>query len=325
MPAEEVVTSGAPSSGRHFLMLNTPDHAAQAAIAMLHAALHRGLRTIIYAQSRKMTELIALWASHRAGEFKDRISAYRAGFLPEERRDIEARLSGGDLLAVVTTSALELGIDIGGLDLCILVGYPGTMMATWQRAGRVGRSGRESAVVLIAHEDALDQYMMNHPDEFFRMEPENAVINPYNPVIMNRHIVCAAADLPLDEGEPFLADPAVSRGVEILERSGGLLRSEDGDLLFSPGKYPHRDVSLRGMGDTLDIVDRESGDIIGSVDRFGHFTKRIPAPFTSIWGVITLSGPLTLKRIRPTRHVSVCTISRGPGRLKRRKSLKCGI
>lgn len=271
-----VKESSAPSSGKHFLMLNTPEGAAQTAIALLHAALSRDFRTIVYCQSRKMTELIALWAAQRAGAFKDRISAYRAGFLPEERRDIEAGLSDGSLLAVITTSALEMGIDIGSLDLCILVGYPGTVMATWQRAGRVGRSGRDSAVVLIGHEDALDQYMMNHPDEFFTMAPETAVINPENPVIMKRHLVCAAADLPLSDGEPFVSDPAVTRAVSDLERNGGLLRSEDGDLLFSPGKYPQRTVSLRGTGEAMDIVDRISGDIIGSVDRYRAFHEAYP-------------------------------------------------
>jgi DEAD/DEAH box helicase domain-containing protein len=271
-----VKESSAPSTGKHFLMLNTPDGAAQTAIALLHAALSRNFRTIVYCQSRKMTELIALWASQRAGAFKDKISAYRAGFLPEERRDIEARLSDGSLLAVVTTSALEMGIDIGSLDLCILVGYPGTIMATWQRAGRVGRSGRESAVVLIGHEDALDQYMMNHPDEFFNMDPETAVINPENPVIMKRHLICAAADLPLSGGEPFLAEPSVQRAIGELEHAGGLLRGEDGDLLFSPGKYPHRKVSLRGTGEAMDIVDRASGEIIGSVDRYRAFHEAYP-------------------------------------------------
>jgi DEAD/DEAH box helicase domain-containing protein len=112
-----------------------------------------------------------------------RISAYRAGFLPEERREIEAKLNSGELLAVISTSALELGIDIGDLDLCILVGYPGTIVATLQRGGRVGRSGQESGTVMIAGEDALDQYFMRHPDELFKREPEAAVVNPNNPGI----------------------------------------------------------------------------------------------------------------------------------------------
>jgi DEAD/DEAH box helicase domain-containing protein len=276
LPVEKITESTAARNSKHFLMLNTPDGAAQAAIALLHAALHRNLRTIIYSQSRKMTELIALWASRRAGKFKDRISAYRAGFLPEERRDIEAKLTDGSLLAVVTTSALELGIDIGSLDLCILVGYPGTMMATWQRAGRVGRSGRESAVIFIAHEDALDQYMMKHPEEFFSMEPECAVVNPMNPVIMKRHIVCAAADLPIDASEPWVKQEGLMEAIADLESYGGLLRSEDGDLLFSPGKYPQRKVALRGTGENMDIVDRDTGEIIGSLDRFRAFHEAYP-------------------------------------------------
>ena len=276
LSVDAVTESTAAQSAKHFLMLNTPDGAAQSAIALLHAALSRDLRTIIYSQSRKMTELIALWAARRAGRYKDRISAYRAGFLPEERRDIEARLSGGDLLAVVTTSALELGIDIGSLDLCILVGYPGTMMATWQRAGRVGRAGRDSAVIFIAHEDALDQYMMNHPDEFFAMAPERAVVNPLNPVIMGRHLVCAAADLPIDAKEPWLKQPGLAEAVADLENSGHLLRSEDGDLLFSSARYPHRKVALRGTGENMDIVSRDTGDIIGSLDRFRAFHEAYP-------------------------------------------------
>ncbi len=124
----------------------------------MKSALSRGLRTIVYTQSRKLTELIAIWAGSNAGEYADRISAYRAGFLPQERRDIEAKLTSGELLAVISTSALELGIDIGDLDLCVLVGYPGTIVATLQRGGRVGRSGQESGMVMIAGEDALDQY-----------------------------------------------------------------------------------------------------------------------------------------------------------------------
>lgn len=276
LPVTAVKTSGAPSTGKHFLMLNTPEGAAQAAIALLHAALSRNFRTIIYTQSRKMTELIAMWASQRAGEYSRKISAYRAGFLPEERREIEAKLSDGELLAVITTSALEMGIDIGNLDLCILVGYPGTIMATWQRAGRVGRSGRESAVVLIGHEDALDQYMMNHPDEFFKMEPETAVINPENPVIMKRHLVCAAAELPFTQDEPFIMEKPVSDAVKSLENFGGLLRGEDGELLFAPGKYPHRQVDLRGGGDNVDIVDENTGELIGSMDKSRAFHEAYP-------------------------------------------------
>ncbi len=180
-PATAVTRSGAPRGSRHLVFVNPDAGPAQAAILLLKAALHRGLRTIVYTQSRKLTELITLWAAGQSGGWAERISAYRAGFLPEERREIEARLSNGDLLAVISTSALELGIDIGDLDLCILVGYPGSVVSTWQRGGRVGRSGQDSALILIAGEDALDQFFMRNPGDFLNRPPESAVVNPHNP------------------------------------------------------------------------------------------------------------------------------------------------
>ncbi len=290
-----VNSNGAPSSGKHFLMLNPPDGASQSAISLLHAALARGLRTIVYTQSRKMTELIALWAAQKSG-FGDKVSAYRAGFLPEERRDIEAKMSNGELLAVVSTSALELGINIGALDLCILVGYPGTIMATWQRAGRVGRKGRESSVILIGHEDALDQYVMNNPDEFFNMEPETAVINPFNPVIMKRHLECAAADLPISHDEDFIKNKHVEKSVFELENSGKILRSEDGELLFSSMKYPQRKIALRGTGKSMEIVNNNSGEIIGSVDRQRAFHEAYPGAVYIHRGVHYLIDALDLEK-----------------------------
>jgi len=161
-----VQESGAPETRKHFIMLNTTINAARTSILLLHSALHRGLRTIVYTRSRVMTELISLWMQERTSEYDTKISSYRSGFLPEERRDIEQKLSSGELLAVISTSALEMGIDIGALDLCILVGYPGSVMATWQRAGRVGRRDKPSAVIFIGRDDPLDQYFMNHPNEF---------------------------------------------------------------------------------------------------------------------------------------------------------------
>ncbi|MFW5722129.1 MAG: DEAD/DEAH box helicase, partial [Desulfohalobiaceae bacterium] len=256
--AEVVTESTAPVGHRHFLFINPFDGAARGAIQLLQAALPRGLRTIVYTQSRKMTELIAVWAAESCPDFAGRISAYRAGFLPEERREIEARLAGGELLAVVSTSALELGIDIGNLDLCLLVGYPGSIMATWQRSGRVGRSSQESAVVLLGHEDALDQYFMANPGRFFDLAPESAVLNPSNPVVMDRHLACAAADLPVDGNEPWLQQPGVMASVKRLEARGELLVSADGSRIFSSRKAPQRRVNLRGAGSPLRILDGES-------------------------------------------------------------------
>jgi DEAD/DEAH box helicase domain-containing protein len=276
LSVEPVTASGAPQGGRHVVFLNPADGAAQAAIQLLQAALARNLRTIVYCQSRKLTELVALWAAERSGPYKERISAYRAGFLPEERRDIEARMATGELLAVISTSALELGIDIGGLDLCILVGYPGTVMATLQRGGRVGRSTRDSAVVLVAGEDALDQYFMRHPEDFFARPPESAIVNPHNPVILDRHLVCAAAELSLRLSEPYLAEAPVRRRLDHLLDAGRLFLTADGKEAAPGRKRPHRDLDLRGAGKSLHIEDRNTGAEIGTIDLFRAFRETHP-------------------------------------------------
>ncbi len=271
-----VLENGAPLGRKHFVFINPVQGPAQTAILLLQAALHRGLRTIVYTQSRKLTELISIWAQSRSGAFKGKISAYRAGLLPEERREIEARLAGGDLLAVISTSALELGIDIGDLDLCILVGYPGSVVATWQRSGRVGRNGQDSALVLIAGEDALDQYFMRHPEKFIKKDPESAVVNPYNPEILSKHIQCAAAELPLKSGESFLSNKSVKNIISELENKGKLLKSADGKEIFSSRKAPHKDVNLRGTGSRFQIVDRKTGESRGEIDGFRAFKETHP-------------------------------------------------
>ncbi|MEW6673322.1 MAG: DEAD/DEAH box helicase [Thermodesulfobacteriota bacterium] len=276
LPIRTVTESGAPQGKRHVVFIDPYEGPAQTAILLLKAALHRGLRTIVYTQSRKLTELIAIWAQNRAGAFADRISAYRAGFLPEERRVIEAKLSSGELLAVISTSALELGIDIGDLDLCILVGYPGTVIATWQRGGRVGRSGQESALVMIAGEDALDQYFIRNPRDFFERQPEAAVVNPYNPEILMKHLACAAAELPLGEDEPLMMEKAVKKAVLQLEADGGLLRSADGKAFYSSRKAPHRTIDLRGAGPQFRIENSDTGEGTGEIDGFRAFKETHP-------------------------------------------------
>ncbi|SMC69230.1 DEAD/DEAH box helicase domain-containing protein [Desulfocicer vacuolatum DSM 3385] len=268
---ELINESGAPCGEKEILLMGGMAGAAQTAIQLMHAAIHRNLRTIVYTQSRKITELIAMWASQRAGALASRISAYRAGFLPGERRDIEDKLASGELLAVVSTSALELGIDIGNLDLCILVGYPGTIMSTWQRAGRVGRDGGESAMIFVAHEDALDHYFMNNPKDLFDMPPEKAVINPLNPVIMARHLECAAADLALVAGEDILQESGVAPVLDRLERDATLLKSAEGSTWFSARKSPHRRVSLRGTGTTVPIFLSGTRTLLGHVDKLRAF------------------------------------------------------
>jgi DEAD/DEAH box helicase domain-containing protein len=301
LAVEQITQSGAPRGKRHIVFINPETGPAQTAILLLKAALPRGLRTIVYTQSRKLTELIALWAANQAGEFAHRISAYRAGFLPGERREIEARLASGDLLAVISTSALELGIDIGDLDLCVLVGYPGTVISTWQRGGRVGRSGQESALILIAGEDALDQFFMRNPDDFINREPEAAVVNPSNTKILTQHLECAAAELPLKIGEPIFSADKMSAAIHRLEMDGRLLRSADGNELYARRKLPHRDVDIRSAGNRYQIIDRSTGQNRGEIDEFRAFHETHPGAVYLHRGVTYLVDSLDLN----TRTITV--------------------
>lgn len=261
-----ITRSGASQAERNMVFLNPMDSAAQAGCLLLEAAVKRGLRTIVYTGSRRMTELISMWTKPRLGPLANKLSSYRAGFLPEERREIESQLQDGSLLGVISTSALELGIDIGDLDICILVGYPGSIMATWQRGGRVGRANRTSAIVLIAGEDALDQYFMRNPAEFFNKKPEAAVINPENPKVISQQLLCAAAEIPVSREEiSFFKGPVLTM-LSHLQSKGQLLKTAAEGLLIASRKYPHRDVFLRGGGSQIAIVDGLSGEIIGEID-----------------------------------------------------------
>ncbi|MDK9707735.1 MAG: DEAD/DEAH box helicase [Desulforhopalus sp.] len=265
-PVEVVTESGAPRAERNMLFLNPWDSPAYTASQLLEAAIKRGLRTIVYTQSRKMTELINLWTTPRLGNLSGKLSAYRAGFLPEERREIEKMLFSGALLGVISTSALELGIDIGNLDLCILLGYPGSIMATLQRGGRVGRGSRKSATILIAQEDALDQHFMRQPDDFFSRSPEAAVLNPTNVSVMEQHLHCCSAELPISATEALLQNQVINNSIVRLTESGALLQTAQGDRWISSRKYPHRQVNLRGGGTQMAIIDGENGEIIGEID-----------------------------------------------------------
>jgi len=180
---------------------------------LLISCVKNNLQTLCFTGSRKMVELITVWAREDArrssAQLADSISAYRAGFLPEERRAIEREAKGGTMKGIVSTNALELGIDLGSLDAVIIAGYPGTMMSTRQQAGRAGRSGAESLAILVAQSNPLDQYFMNHPEEFFLRSHEHAIIDTENPYIFSGHLLCAAAELPLNEksDETFFSLP----------------------------------------------------------------------------------------------------------------------
>ncbi|MDP6178404.1 MAG: DEAD/DEAH box helicase, partial [Desulfatiglandales bacterium] len=274
---EVVNTSGSPKSGQHFLFLN-PDASPNFSAARLFIhCLQSGFRTIAFTQSRKITELIHVWVSQLSPGLRGKISSYRAGFMPEERRDIEKKLASGDLLGVVSTSALEMGIDIGYLDICLLVGYPGTIINTWQRGGRVGRSGRESLVILIAKPDALDQYFMKYPDDLFDRSYEAAILDPHNPYVVRAHLPCAA-----DENQITLADEQfwaknLSQHLEELEIKGDLTRTVEGEpTWFAARRNPHRLVNIRSVGKSYTVFEKETGQAIGTVDGIRAFHECHP-------------------------------------------------
>ena len=250
--------SGAPRAEREVLLFRPDASPYTLAARLFRLAVGLGLRTIAFTKARVITELIHTWICEADPGIAARISSYRAGFLPGERREIERRLFDGDLLGVISTSALEMGIDVGGLDVCLLVGYPGSQIATWQRGGRVGRTG-SAAIALIAQPDALDQYLVSHPEVFFRRHFEHAVTDPHNAEVAAAHLPCAAAEVPLRGDEAWMQEPESRRNLAALEERGLLLRSDSGREWFAARRRPHRDVSLRQIGASYAIVRADGG------------------------------------------------------------------
>ncbi len=275
MPFKAVMESGAPRSGKHFIFLNPLESPYTEATWLFIKCLKAGLKTIVFTKARKITELIYRWTVDREPGLEEKISPYRAGFLPRERREIEERLFSGELLGVVSTSALELGVDIGGLDACILVGYPGSVSSAWQRAGRVGRHGQESAIFMLGIQDALDQYFMRHPDAFFEKSHEAAVIDPENKNILKKHFPCAASELYLRENDAVYDVKRLRPVIDESVAEGLLSQGKTGDIWFSKKRMPHRDVGIRAIGEPFAILD-DSGKSIGELSGYRVFREAFP-------------------------------------------------
>jgi DEAD/DEAH box helicase domain-containing protein len=236
--------------------------------------VRRDVHTIAFARSRKATELMYRWARERLPTTeRDRIAPYRGGYLPEQRRRIEARLFSGQLAGIVATNALELGIDVGGLDAALLTSFPGTISAFRQQAGRAGRGRDESLVALVAGEDALDQYFMTHPDELFTRPPEAAVINPGNPLVAEAHAACAANELPLTIDDRDILGTAMEEAANRLVQAGHL-KLKDGRLYWARRRRPAPQVNIRTSGGSAFVIVGPEG-AIGTIDeerafRDGH-------------------------------------------------------
>ena len=231
---------------------------------LLAELVERGLRTLCFAKSRKAAELIHRFALDRLGrEYADRLSPYRAGYTPAQRRDIEQRLAAGELLGVSATDALELGIDIGLLDCVISVGFPGTVASLRQQWGRAGRQGHGVAV-LVASDDALDQYFMREPDALLGRRVEAAILDHANPRVLDGHVLAAAYEAPLDDDDrATLGDEALERAAELPE-----LRRTAAGFTWTGRDYPAARISLRSAGvDSVLVVEAESGSVLGIVER----------------------------------------------------------
>jgi DEAD/DEAH box helicase domain-containing protein len=226
-----------------------------------------GAQTLTFVRSRRAAELTALGAQSRlddiAPELSNTVASYRAGYLAEDRSALEHALAEGRLRGLATTNALELGVDIAGLDAVVLAGFPGTVASFWQQAGRSGRRGQGALVLLIARDDPLDTYLVHHPAALLDKPVERTVIDPTNPYLLGPQLLCAATELPLDEAEvrALEAEPIADGLVD-----DGLLRRRAGKYFPAPGLEPHAAVDIRGSaGDQIMIVEADTGRLLGSV------------------------------------------------------------
>jgi len=280
LPFEVVVADGSPKGGKEFVFWNPPiidrrkstRRSANSEVTYLFSELvSQGIRTLAFTRSRRLTELIYNYSKQRLTEVKPelagRIKPYRAGYLPEDRRQIERELFQGELLGVVATNALELGINIGDLDATVLTGYPGSISSTWQQAGRSGRSQGKSLSFLVAADSPLDQYFMRHPEAFFKKSFENALINPANPYILRAHLLAAAWELPVTAADEVFFGPNLKRELDFLE-SHSLLRERRQRWYLSPRlSYPAGMVSIRSAtSENFDLLDTSTGQLLETVE-----------------------------------------------------------
>ncbi len=284
-PFELVEESGAPRGEKYFFFVNPPIVNKQLGIRRSYTQetrrvalefLRRGLQIIVFAQSRLVTEILTRYLKDTVQGppgADDVVRGYRGGYLPNRRREIEKGLRDGEVRAVVATSALELGIDIGALDVAVLAGYPGTIAATWQRAGRAGRRAGQSAAVLVASSAPLDQYVVRNPSYFFGASPEHALINPDNLQILLAHIKCAAFELPFGTTEVFGRE-SVQEILRILSEEGlvhlaeAQAPGEEAHWHWTSESYPADAVSLRSVSsDNFVVVDgTDDTRVIGETD-----------------------------------------------------------
>ena len=286
-PVRLVDSNGAPAGERHFLFFNPPvvepelgirKSSVKEASRIATQLLSRDIQSIVFARSRLRVEILTTYLKEAVRRLKkdDKlVRGYRGGYLPTERRAIEQGLRAGEIMTVVSTNALELGIDIGALDVCIMTGYPGNVASTWQQAGRAGRRTTVSLVVLIASSAPLDQYIISNPEYFFGQPPESGVVDPNNLIIVSSHLKCAAFELPFKDGEPFGLDAASTQSILSFLEENRILRHVKDKWHWCADKYPAEDISLRtaAPGNVVILDVSDNGRVIGEIDLFAAPTE----------------------------------------------------
>ncbi|MBQ3705123.1 MAG: DEAD/DEAH box helicase [Clostridia bacterium] len=282
-PVTLVDQNGAPMGERHFVFYNPPVVNRQLGIrqgaipvtrSISGLLLKNGIQAITFARSRLTVEVLTRYLKDMVRDplgNAGRVRGYRGGYLPTERREIERGLRAGQVDAVVSTNALELGIDIGGLDACVLCGYPGTIASAWQQAGRAGRRQAASIVFFVASSSAIDQYIVTHPNYFLHQSPENALLNPNNLYILMSHVKCAAFELPFEDGDSFGNAPGMEEMLDYLDEEQ-IVHHVDGKYHWSAEDFPASEISLRSAAAEnfviIDISDPAHHRVIGEMDRF---------------------------------------------------------
>lgn len=282
-PVELIDDNGAPAGARHVVFYNPPVVNAQLGIRagsipetrrIAASLLKNGVQSIVFARSRLTVEVLVRYLKDMVRDplgNAGQIRGYRGGYLPTQRREIERELRAGNVMTVVSTNALELGIDIGQLDACVLCGYPGTIASTWQQAGRAGRRGSVSLLIVVASSGPLDQYIIQHPEYFYSQSPECALINPDNLYILLNHIKCAAYELPFEQNEKFAGLEDTPELLSYLTDEN-ILRLVGGRYYWMAEEFPQAGINLRSASDQnfviVDISDPKKHRVIGEMDRF---------------------------------------------------------
>lgn len=283
VPCAAVTDNEAPRGGRTFALWEPPltditgengapvrRTATSEAARLLADLVIAGRRTLVFVRSRRAAEVVTLAVRGHleeagAGELAGRIAAYRGGYLPHERRELERALSGGDLLGVAATSALELGVDVSGLDAVVVAGFPGTLASIWQQAGRAGRRRNDALAVFVARDDPLDTYLAHHPQALFGRPVEATVLDPLNPHVLHPQLACAAYELPITPAETDeLFGGSVARGVLADLEQEKIVRRRPAGWFYNAAEQPV--VDIRGAGSTVALVESATGAMVGTID-----------------------------------------------------------